>query len=82
MRQVTLAEAESNFTELVAEAERGEVIEIEKQGKVVARLMGPAEVQVRRPLDVARLRKHLQSMTMQDESAGTFIRKMRDEDRY
>lgn len=81
MRQVTLAEAESNFTELVAEAERGEVIEIEKQGKVVARLVA-ASISPKKPLDIDGLRAHLATMPVQDESAGDFIRKMRDEDRY
>lgn len=81
MRQVSLAEAETMVGELVSQAEQGEVIEITRLGKVVARLVGPAYAR-KAPLNIAGLRAHLATMPQQDESAGDFVRKMRDEDRY
>ena len=80
MRHVSLADAKARFSELIAEVESGQTVEITKRGKVAARLV-PAE-QVKKPIDVERLRKHLESMPMQEESAGEFIRKMRDDERY
>jgi prevent-host-death family protein len=78
MRQVTLAEAESNFTELVAEAERGEVIEIVRNGQVVVKLVSPGSI-ARKPLDVASLRALTAGVPPQGESA---VQKLRDEARY
>jgi hypothetical protein len=34
------------------------------------------------PLDIEKLRAHLKTMPMQEEDAGTFMRRMRDEARY
>jgi len=36
----------------------------------------------KQPIDVEALRKLTSSMTMQPDSAGDFVRRMRDEDRY
>lgn len=80
MRHVGLAEAKAHLSELIAEVESGQTVEITKRGKVAARLV-PAEP-IKKPIDVERLRKHLESMPMQEESAGEFIRKMRDDERY
>lgn len=80
MRTVSVAEAKARFSELLNEAEAGQPVEITRRGKVVARLVSP--VTAKKPIDVERLRKHLESMPMQEDSAGEFIRKMRDEERY
>lgn len=80
MKHVNLADAKARFSELVNEVETGQSIEITKRGKVVARLV-PAESS-RRPIDIERLRRHLEKMPFQDEPAGEFIRKMRDDERY
>jgi prevent-host-death family protein len=80
MKHVSLADAKARFSELVSQAESGQSIEITKRGKVVARLV-PAQPQ-KQPLDIERLRQHLKTMPFQDEPAGEFIRKMRDDERY
>lgn len=37
---------------------------------------------LRKPIDLAALRALTDAMPMQSESAGDFVRRMRDEDRY
>lgn len=81
MRQVTVTEAEAMFGALVTQVEHGETIEIVQDGRVVARLVAPLPM-AKKPLDIEGLRAHLATMPMQDESAGDFVSKMRDEDRY
>jgi len=80
MDSVNLADAKARLSELVEKAEAGEVIQIMRRGKPVAQLT--AVSQKRQKLDVAALRAFTESMPMQPESAGDFIRRMRDEDRY
>lgn len=80
MRQVSVAEAQAKFSELLDEAERGEPVEITRLGKVVARLV--ATQPARKPVDVDALRALTSTMTFQEESAGEFMRRLRDEERY
>ncbi|KRD96217.1 prevent-host-death protein [Bosea sp. Root381] len=80
MKTVNLAEAKAKLSTLVEEAKSGETVCITKHGKPVAQLV-PLE-QPKKPLDVERLRAHLKTMPMQEEDAGTFMRRMRDEERY
>ena len=80
MKHVNLAEAKTRLSELVSAVETGQSIEITKRGKVVARLV-PADAP-KRPIDIERLRRHLAKMPFQEEPAGEFVRKMRDEERY
>jgi prevent-host-death family protein len=80
MRRVNLAEAKAKLSELVAEAEAGETVEIMRRGKVVARIT--AAKSARRPLDVEELRRIAAMSPYQEESAGDFVRRMRDEGRY
>jgi len=77
---VTLAEAKAHLTELVSRAEAGETIEIMRRGKTVARLV-PAE-RSRKPIDFEELRKFTDTLPFQEESAGDFMRRIRDEERY
>jgi antitoxin (DNA-binding transcriptional repressor) of toxin-antitoxin stability system len=64
----------------VDRAEAGETVRITRRGKLVARLVPPEPKKKR--IDVEALRKFTESMPRQPVSAGEFIRKMRDEDRY
>lgn len=86
MRQVSIAEARNNLSALVDEAGAGGSVEITRDGKVVALITAPPQEAAsqlkKKPIDIERLRKHLEGLTYQDESAGEFIRRMRDEDRY
>ena len=80
MRSVNLAEAKAHLSELVERAATGESVCIMRRGKPVARLTA-AETQ-RKRVDVKALRDLTASMPMQKETAGEFVRRMRDEDRY
>jgi prevent-host-death family protein len=90
MRRISLTEAKAKLGELVVSAAAGETVEITKRGKPVAQLVAidkPAAKVVPikkkfKPIDFEALRKITNSMTFQEESAGDFIRRMRDEDRY
>jgi prevent-host-death family protein len=77
MNTVDLADAKAHLSELVARAEAGEEICITRHGKPVARLIAAAKRP--RPIDVAALKALTDSMPMQAESAGDFMRRMRDE---
>ncbi|WP_374625512.1 type II toxin-antitoxin system prevent-host-death family antitoxin [Devosia sp.] len=79
MRTVGVAEAKAKLSELLAEAEAGQSVAIKRRGKIVARLVAEPP---RKPIDVERLRALTANMTYQEESAGDFIRRMRDEERY
>ena len=82
MTRMNLAEAKAHLSELVTRAEAGETVEIMRHGKIVARLV-PAE-SPKKPLDIERLRTLTASMQPPEEpvDSGTFMRKMREEDRY
>ncbi|HEX4077951.1 MAG TPA: type II toxin-antitoxin system prevent-host-death family antitoxin [Rhizomicrobium sp.] len=80
MKSVNLAEAKAHLSELVERAAAGESVCIMRRGKPVARLTA-AETR-RKRVDVKALRELTASMPMQKETAGAFVRRMRDEDRY
>ncbi|MBI1408035.1 MAG: type II toxin-antitoxin system prevent-host-death family antitoxin [Caulobacter sp.] len=78
--KVNLAEAKTHLSALVERAEAGERISITRRGKLVAELAPP--LKTRRPIDVAALREMTGAMPRETESAGDFVRRMRDDDRY
>jgi prevent-host-death family protein len=80
MSAINLADAKAHLSELVDRVEAGETVDILRRGKLVARLTPPERP--RKPVDVARLKALTDQMPMQSESAGDFVRRMRDEDRY
>jgi prevent-host-death family protein len=80
MRTISLAEAKAKLSELVEAAAAGETVEITKRGKPVARIVAPSPE--RKPIRAADLRAVTEKMTMQKESAGDFMRWLRDTDRY
>ena len=80
MKHVSLAEAKAHLSELVERAEAGEPVCITRRGKPVAQL--GAVARPRKRIDAAALRALTDAMPRQPESAGEFIRRMRDEDRY
>ena len=83
MIEMELAEARDKLADLVEMAESGERVCIMKDGAPVAQILAlgrrPGSYQ---PIDVEALRKFAATMPYQDESAGDFVRRMRDEDRY
>jgi prevent-host-death family protein len=80
METVDLAEAKARLSELVRRAERGETVQILRRGHLVA-LLTPAQAP-RKPIDIAWLRSITDGMPVQQEGAGSFVRTMRDSDRY
>jgi prevent-host-death family protein len=80
MKTVNLAQAKAHLSELVERAAAGEPVCITRRGKPVAQITAAATP--RKPIDIAALRAQTDRMPLQPESAGDFIRRMRDEDRY
>ncbi|MBZ9601928.1 type II toxin-antitoxin system Phd/YefM family antitoxin [Phyllobacterium chamaecytisi] len=80
MRSINLADAKAHLSELVTQAEDGETVQILRRGKPVAQLT--AVKQPRQPIDITLLRSLTKDMSFQNESAGDFVRHMRDTDRY
>jgi prevent-host-death family protein len=80
MDTISVAEAKARLSELVARAADGETVQITRRGKPVAQLTPIREP--RKPIDIAILRAVTDSMPKQPESAGDFIRRMRDGSRY
>lgn len=80
MNDIPLADAKARLSELVARAAAGDCVRITRRGKPVAQITA-IDVE-RKPIDVAALKRLTDAMPMQAESAGDFVRRMRDEDRY
>jgi len=80
MDTVSLADAKAHLSALIDRVESGETVEITRRGKPVARIVGIDRP--RKPVDVDALRKLVAPMPMQSESAGEFMRRMRDDERY
>ena len=79
-KQYSIAEARDNFPRVVHEAETGEAVELTRRGKPVARLTTVSAA--RKPIDRSALEALTKDMGRQTESAGEFIRSVRDGDRY
>ena len=80
---ISLQDAETRLGELIDRAEAGESICITRDGKPVAELSAFAiKSRPRKPIDIESLRAFTAKMPMQTESAGEFVRAMRDSDRY
>jgi len=77
---ISLADAKAQLSGLVERVEAGETVFITKRGKRVAELK-PVQ-QPRQKIDIDALRRHAESMTYQKESAGDFMRRVRDDERY
>ena len=80
MRQVNLAQAKAHLSELVERAAAGEPVCITRRGRPVAQITAIAVA--RKRIDPAALRAVTGRMPMQSQSAGEFVRRMRDKDRY
>jgi prevent-host-death family protein len=79
MDRISLSDAKAHLSELIDRVERGEQIEILRHGKPVARLVpAPMTPKPKKPFDWDELRRVTQKMTPQTESAGEFMRKLRD----
>lgn len=80
IKTVTLANAKAHLSELTERAAQGESVVITKHGRPVVRF---AAIETeRKPVELAKLRALTGTMPMAPESAGAFIRKARDGERY
>lgn len=80
MDTIKLADAKAHLSELVDRVVAGEVIDITRRGKPVARLT--AVHQERRKVDISMLRNLTATMPPQPTDAAQLVRSMRDGDRY
>jgi len=77
---IGITAAKARLGELVKRAEAGEIICITRQGKPVAAIVGMPKS--RKALNLETLRKVTANIRLQSESAGDFMRRMRDSERY
>jgi prevent-host-death family protein len=80
MKSVSVAEAKAHLSDLISRAAEGETVSITRRGKPVAQLV--AAKKPLKKIDVEMLRKVTEGEPLQKQSAGEFIREMRDSDRY
>lgn len=80
MDTVSLVEAQAQLSQLIDRVAVGEAIAITRHGRPVALLTRPTEPL--RPISLEALQAVTAAMPQQTESAESFIRAMRDEDRY
>jgi prevent-host-death family protein len=80
MESFSLADAKTHLSELVERAAAGDPVTITRRGKQVARIV--ATRKPRKKILLADLQAVTATMAEQPESAGIFVRRMRDEDRY
>ena len=80
MKSVSVAEAKAHLSDLISRAADGETVNITRRGKPVAQLV--AVKKLRKKIDVDMLRRITAGQPLQKQSAGDFIREMRDSDRY
>ena len=85
MSDVSLPDAKLQLSELVERVLRGEDVTITRGGKPVARLVAieptPRE-RTPQPIDFEALRALRESLPEESESAGTWLRAVRDDARY
>lgn len=77
---VSIADAKAHLSELVEMAAAGESVIITKRGKPVLQLRKPASEP--RPINLVDLQALTADIPVQPESAGEFMRRLRDEARY
>jgi prevent-host-death family protein len=77
---INLADAKARLSELVERAAAGEPICITRRGKPVAHLT--AITPPRKKIDIKMLQAVTEGMPKQSESAGEFMRRIRDDARY
>lgn len=80
MHAVSLGEAKARLSELVDRVMAGDVIDITRRGKPVARLTAFATK--RKKVDASLLQALTAAMPAQTQSAAELVRAMRDGDRY
>ncbi len=75
-----VADAKRHFRAILEQVLDGETVRITRLGKAVAQI-SPVET-TRKRIDLAALGNLTEAMPIQRESAGAFIRRMRNQERY
>lgn len=84
MERVDLGSMSPDVADLVGRAEMSGPVELVRDGKVVGLVSAASTVSAtpKKKVDVEMLRRLAERMPYQEQSAGDFIREMRDEERY
>lgn len=83
MVSITLSELRERLDDVVERLASGEEIEIARFGKPGLKLAAvPVGEVAYRPVDLERLEAFAKTLPYQQESAGDFMRRMRDDYRY
>lgn len=77
---VNLADAKARLSELAERAAKGETVVITRRGKPIVQLTKPGTTP--RAIDLDALQRLTGAQPLQAESAGTFMRRVRDGSRY
>ena len=80
MERYSIADAKARLSEIIDRVEAGDTIEITRRGKPVATVAGVAKP--RKPVDIAAVRALTAELPYQEQSAGDFMRILRDDARY
>lgn len=79
-RTVSVAEAKSHLSELISAVEAGDEVVITKRGVPVATIV--PRPKPKKKIDLHWLREMTKDIPHQEEDSGTFMRRVRDSDRY
>jgi prevent-host-death family protein len=83
MDRVDLDDTQETLADLVARAEGGETVVLTRAGRPVAKIEPVArQYEPKKPIDFERLKRVRDSLPYQHESAGDFMRRLRDDARY
>jgi len=83
MDRVNLDDTQETLADVVARAESGETAVITRGGQPVAKIEAVTRrYEPKKPIDFERLRRVADSLPYQEESAGDFMRRLRDDARY
>ena len=80
MDSYSLAEAKTHLSALIERVDAGETVEITRRGKPIANIV-PVARKLKK-VDVDALERLAARLPYQEQSAGDFIREMRDDARY
>lgn len=79
-RTVSVAEAKAHLSELIAAAEAGENVVITRRGQPIVSLI--PLVSANKKVDLAWLEEATDDIPYQEQDSGSFMRWVRDNDRY
>ncbi|WP_274630098.1 type II toxin-antitoxin system Phd/YefM family antitoxin [Arvimicrobium flavum] len=83
MDRINLDDTQESLADVIARVEGGETVIVTRGDAVVARIEPVArEFKLKKPIDFERLKRVADSLPYQEQSAGEFMRRLRDDARY